>query len=66
VKNEDDAGRFFGELESPTLETMVQEGVFERVVVYDYQGLCNKSIVIPNPNACSSMMTVRILMFAAS
>lgn len=33
-------GRFFGEIEGSIMEVMVNEGVFNRITVYDYQGLC--------------------------
>ncbi len=38
--NSNDTGRFFGEIEGSIMEVMVREGVFRRITVYDYQGLC--------------------------
>lgn len=35
-----DTGRFFGEIEGAIMEVMVNEGVYRRITVYDYQGLC--------------------------
>lgn len=38
--NMSNTGRFFGELEGSIMEVMVNKGVFNRITVYDYQGLC--------------------------
>lgn len=36
----EDTGRFFGELEKPTMESMLQANIFKRLIIYDLQGLC--------------------------
>lgn len=38
--NTEDTGRFFGEIEGTVMEVMVEEKIFNRISVYDYQGLC--------------------------
>lgn len=38
--NMNDTGRFFGELEGSIMEVMVKEGIFNKITIYDYQGLC--------------------------
>lgn len=38
--NANDTGRFFGEVEGAIMNVMVREGVYKRITVYDYQGLC--------------------------
>ena len=35
-----DTGKFFGEVEGAVMETMVEENIFDRITIYDYQGLC--------------------------
>ncbi|KAK9890429.1 hypothetical protein WA026_010518 [Henosepilachna vigintioctopunctata] len=34
------AGQFFGELEGDVMKRMIQENIYEEVVTYDYQALC--------------------------
>jgi voltage-dependent calcium channel alpha-2/delta-3 len=38
--NRNDTGRFFGEVEGAIMEMMVKEQVFDKITIYDYQGLC--------------------------
>nr|CAI5832359.1 unnamed protein product [Callosobruchus analis] len=35
-------GRFFGEVEGDIMESMLDEGIFKQVTVFDYQALCKK------------------------
>jgi len=37
---DEDVGQFFGYVEGDIMKVMIDEGVFEEVVVYDYQALC--------------------------
>lgn len=34
-------GRFFGEIEGDVMKSMLEEKIFEEIIVYDYQGLCD-------------------------
>jgi hypothetical protein len=38
--NPNDTGKFFGEVEGAIMEVMVENNIFSRITVYDYQGLC--------------------------
>jgi hypothetical protein len=38
--NKNDTGRFFGEVEGAIMEMLVNEKVFDKITIYDYQGLC--------------------------
>ncbi|XP_011305922.1 voltage-dependent calcium channel subunit alpha-2/delta-3 isoform X2 [Fopius arisanus] len=38
--DESDAGRFFGEVRGPVLMSMVSEGIYEKITIFDYQGVC--------------------------
>ncbi|KAJ3639553.1 hypothetical protein Zmor_002907 [Zophobas morio] len=42
-KSEDSSntGRFFGEIANDIMESMVNEKIFEKVTIYDYQAVCN-------------------------
>lgn len=33
-------GRFLGEVRPDVMESMLKEGIFEKIIVYDYQALC--------------------------
>lgn len=39
-ENEEDTGRFFGEIEKPIMESMVHANIYKKITVYDLQGLC--------------------------
>ncbi|XP_017890137.1 voltage-dependent calcium channel subunit alpha-2/delta-3 isoform X2 [Ceratina calcarata] len=43
AKDESDAGKFFGRLWGPIMSSLVKEGVFERIRIFDYQAVCFKS-----------------------
>lgn len=59
MKDNNDTGMFFGEIEKPTMQSMVDKDIFKKVVVYDFQGLCERLKEKKNPNAGRSLMTVR-------
>ncbi|KAJ8953279.1 hypothetical protein NQ318_015861 [Aromia moschata] len=42
VDNQNDTGKFFGEVEGDILDSMLQHNLYKRVTVYDYQALCKK------------------------
>ncbi|XP_050454888.1 voltage-dependent calcium channel subunit alpha-2/delta-3 isoform X2 [Cataglyphis hispanica] len=55
AKKEKDAGKFFGEVKGSIMHSLVKEGVFERIRIFDYQAVCFKSA--PSKNAGSSLFT---------
>lgn len=57
AEKEKDAGKFFGEVKGSIMHSLVKEGVFERIRIFDYQAVCFKSA--PSKNAGSSLFTVR-------
>ncbi|XP_048509667.1 voltage-dependent calcium channel subunit alpha-2/delta-3 isoform X2 [Athalia rosae] len=38
-----DAGRFFGEISSLVMRSLVKEGIFDEITIYDYQAVCFKN-----------------------
>lgn len=36
-----DTGQFFGEIEGDVMGSMLDENIFEKVTIYDYQAICN-------------------------
>ncbi|XP_006567861.1 voltage-dependent calcium channel subunit alpha-2/delta-3 isoform X2 [Apis mellifera] len=48
AKDKSDAGKFFGELRGPIMSSLVKEGVFERIRIFDYQAVCFKSTQTSN------------------
>ncbi|XP_044586279.1 voltage-dependent calcium channel subunit alpha-2/delta-3 isoform X2 [Cotesia glomerata] len=64
-KLEADAGKFFGQVRGPVMNSLVDEGIFNKIRVYDYQGVCFKQIA--NPNCGSVLFTpIRMMQKAAS
>lgn len=57
--NMNDTGKFFGEVEGTIMEIMVQEHIFDRITVYDYQGLCKNVIKGGDGSSARGLMTVR-------
>lgn len=60
-----DTGKFFGEVEGAVMEVMVKEQIFDRITVYDYQGLC-KNVTRGNEtksdeNSARGLITVCII-----
>ncbi|CAK9822577.1 Voltage-dependent calcium channel subunit alpha-2/delta-3 [Anthophora retusa] len=48
AEDESDAGKFFGELRGPIMSSLVKEGVFERIRIFDYQAVCFKATSTSN------------------
>ncbi|XP_076235530.1 voltage-dependent calcium channel subunit straightjacket isoform X5 [Calliopsis andreniformis] len=48
AEDESDAGKFFGELRGPIMSSLVKEGVFEKIRIFDYQAVCFKSTQTSN------------------
>ncbi|KAG7203219.1 hypothetical protein KM043_010323 [Ampulex compressa] len=48
AEDEADAGRFFGEVRGPIMSSLVREGVFEQIRIFDYQAVCFKSTQTSN------------------
>jgi hypothetical protein len=62
--NVNDTGRFFGEIEGAIIEVMVDQGVYRRITVYDYQGLCKNETRGNETNtdgSASGLISVRML-----
>ncbi|XP_028044532.1 voltage-dependent calcium channel subunit alpha-2/delta-3 isoform X2 [Monomorium pharaonis] len=43
AEDETDAGKFFGEVRGPIMSRLVNDGVFEKIRIFDYQAVCFKS-----------------------
>lgn len=59
AKDKSDAGKFFGELRGPIMSSLVKEGVFERIRIFDYQAVCFKSTQTSNDG--NILLAVRML-----
>lgn len=57
AKPEAEVGRFFGEIQGPILQAMVDMQVFEMITVYDYQALCEE-FTITMGSAADIIITV--------
>ncbi|XP_020293161.1 voltage-dependent calcium channel subunit alpha-2/delta-3 isoform X2 [Pseudomyrmex gracilis] len=55
AEDEADAGRFFGEVRGPIMMSLVTEGVFEKIRIYDYQAVCFKNT--DTNNAADMLLT---------
>ncbi|EFN86529.1 voltage-dependent calcium channel subunit alpha-2/delta-3 isoform X7 [Harpegnathos saltator] len=55
AEDETDAGKFFGKVRGPIMSSLVKEGVFERIRIFDYQAVCSK--VIQTKNAGNILLT---------
>uniref|UniRef100_A0A6P7F144 Voltage-dependent calcium channel subunit alpha-2/delta-3 isoform X2 n=1 Tax=Diabrotica virgifera virgifera TaxID=50390 RepID=A0A6P7F144_DIAVI len=42
-ENNDDTGRFFGQIDGTIMDSLVQDRIYVKVPVYDYQGACSNS-----------------------
>lgn len=63
-----ETGRFFGEINGAIMKRLVEEKVYKRVVVYDYQAVCFES---KSENNASNMLlsvslTLEKLLFDSS
>ncbi|XP_011334434.1 voltage-dependent calcium channel subunit alpha-2/delta-3 isoform X3 [Ooceraea biroi] len=56
AEDDDDAGKFFGEVRGPIMNSLVREGVFERIRIFDYQAVCSKKALV-SKNAGSILFT---------
>lgn len=52
------AGKFFGDVRGPIMSSLVKDGVFERIRIFDYQAVCFKSS--QTNNAGNILFTVSI------
>ncbi|KAG5309152.1 CA2D3 protein, partial [Pseudoatta argentina] len=43
AEDETDAGKFFGDVRGPIMSSLVKDGVFEKIRIFDYQAVCFKS-----------------------
>lgn len=41
-KNLQETGHFFGEVQGYVMSNMVEEGIFQKIKIYDYQAVCFK------------------------
>lgn len=57
AEDEADAGKFFGRVRGPIMSSLVKEGVFERIRIFDYQAVCSKRT--NTNNSGNMLLTVR-------
>lgn len=43
AEDEADAGKFLGEVRGPIMTSMVDEGIFDKIRIFDYQAVCFKN-----------------------
>ena len=55
-----DTGKFFGEVEGNVMSMMVQENIYQRVPILDYQAVCFREEE-PEPNRAPFTIMVSIL-----
>ncbi|XP_067204326.1 voltage-dependent calcium channel subunit alpha-2/delta-3 isoform X2 [Linepithema humile] len=55
AKSEADAGKFFGEIRGPIMNSLVKDGVYERIRIFDYQAVCFKNA--QTNNAANILLT---------
>lgn len=48
AENKIEAGRFFGEVKAQVMTNLVEEGIFDKIRVFDYQAVCFKSTQLSN------------------
>lgn len=58
AEDEAETGRFFGEVRGGIMNSLIMEGVFENITIYDYQAVCLKNA--QSKNSGNSLFTVRI------
>lgn len=59
AEDERDAGKFFGDVRGPIMASLVRDGVFEKIRIFDYQAVCFKSQ--QTNNAGNILLTVSTL-----
>lgn len=42
-ENPEHTGRFFGQIDGTIMDSLVQDRIYKKVAVYDYQGACTNS-----------------------
>lgn len=42
-ENNEHTGRFFGQIDGTIMDSLVQDRIYKKVSVYDYQGYCSNS-----------------------
>ncbi|XP_034938362.1 voltage-dependent calcium channel subunit alpha-2/delta-3 isoform X2 [Chelonus insularis] len=43
AESEMDAGRFFGEVRGPVMSSLVEDGIYDKIRIFDYQAVCFKN-----------------------
>lgn len=60
-ENRNDTGRFFGEIESAVMQSMIEIKLYEPVTVYDFQAVCTR--LDGDPNDANTLLTVSSLIY---
>lgn len=42
-ENTEHTGKFFGQIDGTIMDSLVQDRIYKKVAVYDYQGVCSNS-----------------------
>lgn len=42
-ENNEHTGRFFGQIDGTIMDSLVQDRIYKKVAVYDYQGACSNN-----------------------
>lgn len=56
-----DTGKFFGELHGGIMEKMVEDKVYKRILIYDYQAVCFRIKKCGEGNMSSRLLTVSVI-----
>ncbi|XP_017785728.1 PREDICTED: voltage-dependent calcium channel subunit alpha-2/delta-3 isoform X2 [Nicrophorus vespilloides] len=61
-ENHDHTGRFFGQIDGTIMDSLVQDRIYKKVPVYDYQGACtnSKSTYGGDANKISPLMPMKM------
>lgn len=57
-ENVHDTGRFFGEIDGTIMDSLVQDRIYKKIAVYDYQGVCSNNR--HHFSGKSNMLSVRL------
>jgi len=55
-----DTGKFFGKVKGPIMNMMVEEKIYKKITIFDYQGVCFKRENEDDSNSSSFLYTVSI------
>jgi len=55
-----DTGLFFGNVKGPIMNMMVKEKIYNKITIFDYQGVCFKRENEDDSNGSSFLYTVSI------